>query len=694
MTEQLDKLPTWHEGEQFIQAKLGVVERMDIVGRRVVRDFMPDQHRDFYAQLPFIVLGSVDAQGDAWATFLEGRPGFMSSPTRTTLELATRAHPADPAADGMHDGAPVGLLGIEMHTRRRNRMNGYLAHTDNGLRIDVDQSFGNCPRYIQLRDFAFEREPDAPFSGPVEQLDALDPAARSLIAGADAFFVASYADRTDHADRTEQRQVDVSHRGGKAGFVRISDDGTLTIPDFDGNLFFNTLGNIVVNGKAGLLFVDFASGDLLQMSGDAEVVFDSPEIAAFQGAERLWTFTPRRIVRRSAGLALRWAFQDGGWSDNSLMTGDWQQAGERLRAAEFANRWRSLKVARIVDESTAIRSFYLEPDDGAGLLPHLAGQHLPIRVTLPGADKPLIRTYTLSHAPSDGGYRISVKRESQVSRYLHEQLRAGDLLETRAPAGDFTIDMASSRPVVLLAGGVGITPMLAMLRHIVYEGVRMQKIRPTTLFYAARSRSERAFDAELAELVAAAKGAVKLVRVLSQPGDASQGLDYEVAGRIDMALLGQHLSFGDYAFYLCGPAAFSQALYDGLRGYGIADSRIHAEAFGPASLARTPDCTAAAAPARLPPAPQAVPVMFMNSLKEARWTPGSGTLLDLAEARGLEPEYSCREGSCGTCRTKLLKGAVTYIKEPTASVGQDEVLVCCAVPAAQPEGDSGLQLAL
>ena len=692
MVEPLDKLPAWHEGERFIQAKLGVAERMEIVGRRVVRDFMPDQHRDFYAQLPFIVLGSVDAAGDPWATFIEGRPGFMASPTRTTLDLAARPHPLDPAAAGMQDGAPVGLLGIEMHSRRRNRMNGFLSHTDGGMRVGVDQSFGNCPRYIQLRDFGFARDPVAPFSGEIEHLDALDATARAMIAGADAFFVASYADRAGGAGR---RQVDVSHRGGRAGFVRVADDGLLTIPDFDGNLFFNTLGNIVLNGKAGLLFVDFASGDMLQMSGDADVVFDSPEIAAYQGAERLWTFRPRRIVRRRAGLALRWTFQEGGWSDSSLMTGDWRQAAERLRALDFATRWRGLKVARIVQESDTIRSFYLESNDDAGLLPHLAGQHLPIRVMLPGADKPLIRTYTLSHAPSDGGYRISVKREGQVSRYLHDQLREGDLLETRAPAGDFTIDMGVNRPVVLLAGGVGITPMLAMLRHIVYEGLRKQKIRPTTIFYAARTKGERAFDRELADLVAAAKGAVRLVRVLSQPGDAGEGADYEAAGRVNMALLGRYLAFGDYEFFLCGPPPFTQAIYDGLRDMNIADKRIHAEAFGPASLVRAPDCaTAAAAPVRPPPATDTVPVMFMNSLKEARWTPGGGTLLELAEARGLEPEFSCREGTCGTCRTKVLKGAVTYIKEPGASVADDEALICCAVPAAQPEGDGGLHVAL
>src|SRR5690606_3651415 len=118
-------LPTWHEGERLLQEKVGVVERMAVVGQRVVRDYMPDQHRDFYAQLPFIVLGSVDSRDDAWATFIEGRPGFMSSPSPTALDIAAPKDATDPASEGIADGKPVGLLGIEMHTRRRNRMNGF-----------------------------------------------------------------------------------------------------------------------------------------------------------------------------------------------------------------------------------------------------------------------------------------------------------------------------------------------------------------------------------------------------------------------------------------------------------------------------------------------------------------------------------------------------------------------------------------
>jgi ferredoxin-NADP reductase len=413
------------------------------------------------------------------------------------------------------------------------------------------------------------------------------------------------------------------------------------------------------------------------MTGEAEVILESPEIAVFQGAERLWRFRPRVIVRRPAAIGLRWTFRD--WSANSLMTGSWEDAGLRLKAQALATQWRPFRVARIVDESTVIRSFHLEPADGAGVTPHRAGQHLPIRLRVPGEAKPILRTYTVSTAPSDPGYRISVKRHGLASAHLHDRIAVGDIIEARAPAGDFTIDAAERRPAVLIAAGVGITPMLAMLRHIVFEGLRTRRVRPTVIIQAARSRNDRGFDAEIAALVARADGKVRRVRTLDDVADgAVAGVDFEAAGRVDMALLRQVLGFDDHDFYLCGPPPFMQTLYDGLRGLNIADNRIHSEAFGPASMRRRVD--PAAAPAALV-ATVAVPVAFAASAKEARWLPESGSLLDLAEARGLAPDFSCRGGSCGTCRTRIIEGAVAYATPPSARVEADEALICCAMPA-------------
>jgi hypothetical protein len=661
----------WHAGEIRMQQSMGVAARMAVNGPRVIHNFMPDQHRDFYAQLPFVVLGSVDPAGDVWATLVSGRPGFAWSPEPRLLAIDQALPAGDPARAGLAEGDAVGVLGIELHTRRRNRMNGRIAaRSEDHFAIAVEHSFGNCPQYIQLRDFALVEDHQPAVA---RWSDALDDRARAMIAAADTFFVASYAD-----DTADGRQVDVSHRGGKAGFVRINDDGMLTIPDFAGNLHFNTLGNFLLNPRAGLTFADFETGDVLQMTGRAHVILDSPEIAAFQGAERLWTFTAEKVVLRKAALQLRWTLRGDGWSPNSLMTGDWGEARARIEAARFAGRWRRFRIAETADESSVIRSFVLEPEDGGGLIPHLAGQHLPIRVTPAGAAKPAIRTYTLSTAPSDRRYRISVKKQGLVSTHLHDVLKAGDVIEARTPAGNFTIDAFERRSAVLLAAGVGITPLLAMLRHIVYKGLRTRRIRRTWLFQAARSAAQRAFDEEIADLVAASNGRITLVRVLDDASADPAACD--MRGRIDLDLLKAKLPFDDYDFYMCGPPLFMQTLYDGLRDLGVADARIHAEAFGPASLARRPDAAASSASARKP-AGTPVPIAFARSAKEARWKPGDGTLLELAEARGLTPAFGCRGGSCGTCKVKVLAGAVAYPHAPTFAVAEDEALLCCAVPA-------------
>ncbi|AKF11599.1 pyridoxamine 5'-phosphate oxidase family protein [Sandaracinus amylolyticus] len=263
----------FHAGERAVQERLGARERVERQGRRVIRDFMPDQHRTFYAELPFVVIGSVDAQRRPWASLVVGAPGFARSPDPRTLEVHARAAPGDPLGDHLRVGAPIGLLGIQLETRRRNRVNGTIVRADDGgFALEVGQSFGNCPQYIHVRTPGFVSAPPP----RVMARDAtLSPRAIERIERADTLFIAT----------STSEDVDVSHRGGAPGFVRVR-GSVITIPDYRGNAHFNTLGNIEVHPRAGLVVVDFETGARVMITGDAEIVWDGPEVDALEGAER------------------------------------------------------------------------------------------------------------------------------------------------------------------------------------------------------------------------------------------------------------------------------------------------------------------------------------------------------------------------------------------------------------------------
>ncbi|RYD29925.1 MAG: hypothetical protein EOP57_00945, partial [Sphingomonadales bacterium] len=396
-------------------------------------------------------------------------------------------------------------------------------------------------------------------------------------------------------------------------------------------LFFNTLGNFAVNPRAGLLFVDHETGDMLQIAGSVEIILNSPEIAAFEGAERLWRVMPEKVVLRRDALPLRWCFLEDGMSPSSLMTGDWREAASRLKVAGQAKTWRRFRVERTIEESSTIRSLHLAPVDDEAVIPHLAGQHLPISIT-DGADT-IRRSYTLSSAPSDGFYRLSVKHEGRASALLHK-MREGDEIEALSPAGAFTIDaMERARPAVLLAAGIGITPLLSMLRYVVHTGDRTRYRRQVWLFRSSRTSAERAFDREIGELVARSEGTVRDIKVLGAPDADGKGL-FDAVGRIDTTLLKAQLPFGDYDFYICGPSSFMQSMYDGLRALNIADGRIHAEAFGPSGLKRDHPVDVSTKP-RKPAASVPTPVVFTQSSKQAQWKPNAEfeTTLDILATR-------------------------------------------------------------
>jgi uncharacterized protein len=288
-----------------------------------IRKYMHEQFRLFFSQLPCLFVSASDAHGWPLATLLSGAPGFVQSPDAVTLHIEAVPDPGDPAAEALLPGREIGLLGIDLSTRRRIRANGRIVRRDaDGMRVAVEQSFGNCPQYIQLRILAATRAASVQTAAvPAESFDRLDDAARTAIAVADTFFVASRSRARDG----DAYGADISHRGGRPGFVRVDDErsgNVLTIPDFRGNRYFNTLGNLIAEPRASLLFVDFESGDLLQLQGTADVDWDPAAAQRFPGAERLWRFHIARVWRRKAAVPLRWSLSE--YAPTTLRTGLWR----------------------------------------------------------------------------------------------------------------------------------------------------------------------------------------------------------------------------------------------------------------------------------------------------------------------------------------------------------------------------------
>lgn len=347
-----------------------------------------------------------------------------------------------------------------------------------------------------------------------------------------------------------------------------------------------------------------------------------------------------------------------------------------------SHRWsgyRSFLVDRRVSECDGVTSIWLKPEDGKPLISFQPGQHLTVKLPISKLPRPIVRCYSLSSAPSasdidaQGAYRITVKDitsggaaapassgadEQSVSHFINQSLQFGDRVELKAPAGQFYLDESSDRPVVLLAGGIGITPMISMLHHIRAAG----SDRTAILFYGVRNGREHALANELAELTDAMPN-VHIVTCYSQPRPEDQAdKDYQVHGRVTIELLQQILPGNAFDFYLCGPSPFMESLYDGLTQWQVPLDRIRFEAFGPATIGRKS--------AQSPDAPiansveAATPVSFVRSEKIATWKASHQSLLEMAEDNGIFPESGCRSGSCGSCETAIVSGKVSYDDQP------------------------------
>lgn len=266
-----DRRP-WHAGEEAARRAARAPE----IGP-VIRTALSGQQRDFFARLPLVFVAGLDKAGHPAASLLRGAPGFLTCPEPHHMEIAARL----PSGERLlaQAGAPFALIGVDFAARRRNRVNGRIAEARaGGLDLAVEEAFGNCPKYIAPREiFSGGNDPGVWTELPVE-----DVGVRAMITKADVFFIASRG----------PDGVDMSHRGGPPGFVRGGRDGVLQIPDFPGNNYFNSFGNLLHDPRAALLFVDFPGGCALHLAGEARVHLSI--------GERFWTFAPRAARLLSA----------------------------------------------------------------------------------------------------------------------------------------------------------------------------------------------------------------------------------------------------------------------------------------------------------------------------------------------------------------------------------------------------------
>ncbi len=370
--------------------------------------------------------------------------------------------------------------------------------------------------------------------------------------------------------------------------------------------------------------------------------------------------------------------------------------GELPRASSVSNEtptapawsgFRPFKVARKVfeDGERSVCSFYLEPEDAAPLPVFLPGQFLTFRLDLPtasGGTAPLIRCYSLSDAPGGDCYRVSIKRvpapadsampPGRSSHYFHDRVAVGSRLQVRPPSGHFYLARGEA-PVVLIAGGIGITPLLSMLNWCLAE----QPEREIWLLYGVRNGRELIMKSRL-EAMTASLPHFHLHLCFSQPlPEDEAGRDYQHRGRMDVALLRQELALKPYEFYLCGPGPLLESLVPGLEDWGVPASRIHFEAFGPSSIKRKEGPEASS----VQDAATALPMVnFARSGKQLPWRPGAGNLLAFAEENGIAVPSGCRAGGCGTCQTRIASGEVAYGQAPDFDPEPGSCLLCVAAP--------------
>jgi uncharacterized protein len=360
------------------------------------------------------------------------------------------------------------------------------------------------------------------------------------------------------------------------------------------------------------------------------------------------------------------------------------------RATKAIPDWegfRPLRVVAIVDEAADTKSFYLSPVDGRPLPSFLPGQYLTFRLHPPGSSSPVVRCYSLSDHPHEDYYRCTIKlvapklvapprdrlklSPGRGSSYFHKHIRVGDVVEAKAPAGTFLLDSLSGDPVVLIGAGIGITPLLSMLGATIHAGRR----RSVHLLIGFRNSREHPFKGHLEQLAEEHRNLRLHVSYSAPLPSDVMYRDFNHEGRLTIDRIREILPSSNYHFYLCGPGPMMESLVPELMDWGVPESHIHYEAFGPASVkSRRITTDTLSKPCE---------VRFERSGRDAMWDGSHNSLLEFGEANGVALPSGCRAGSCGECLTAVQSGEVRLLKASGVTVPAGHCLTCISVPTGQ-----------
>jgi len=613
----------FHDGERHVQQLANESDSAQRNGSVITDTILPGAI-PFIAQQAMLVVSSIDANGLVWSSVLMGEPGFISASDPHNLILdrtKTFTNPQDCFWHNIRHKPNIGMLVIELSTRRRFRINGTVeVFNDNALHIHVDEAYPNCPKYIQRRQPELTASPDNSTHDLPKVGTALLPEHLTLIQNADSLFVGSAAPQQSEPD--PMFTADASHRGGNPGFIEYIDANTLRIPDYKGNSMFNTLGNIHTYPKAGIALIDFERGVLLQLSGDAKILWDQNDPNNQSGGtQRYWELKVSAWQESALPKSLTWQFFDYS-PHNPRQTKIGNASPEAL----------TLKISQVETKSPSITRYRLSAMQG-GILPAFeAGAHLPVEVKLANGEW-VERHYSILSSQHDNRfYDIAVQRETSGrggSLQLHSLLKINATLKAKAPRNAFPL-ATTGKHTILVAGGIGITPILSMLRVLVEAQASFE------IHYTARSQKDLAFAAEVYALA-------KQQAHFYSSNPSIQATDFAINhSRLNIETLLANPD-ADTHIYLCGPIRMIEAARNAGDVLGWNPGQIHFESFGANTSSKD----------------KAITVTLQKSAQVIEVQAQQTILAALLEAKIPVP-FDCQRGDCGMCASTIVDGEAEH----------------------------------